>query len=283
MEIKNIFLIIFSLLLLVVLSWSIPNPHLNRNEVKIKKIISLSPSITKQIIDLEAEDRLIGVTSFHPPIKKKISIVGTIVQPNIEKIISLSPDLVLFSKEDQAVQFPEMLSAIGIKTVSFSKNENFMNITNNYLELGNLIGQKDLALKKIKSYQSGLESTQLHIKDRKKILFFLSHHPLISVSQKSFINGIISDAGGINVLPALKNPYPLINLEMIVNLNPEIIISLIPESKFFFNNILKDYSEIIAIKKQNIYTLPEKFICYYTPKDYLAAKNQIEGIIKKAE
>ena len=56
---------------------------------QIKRIVSLSPAITRQIIDLESEHLLAGVTSYHPPLTREVDIVGTLVQPNIEKIVLL--------------------------------------------------------------------------------------------------------------------------------------------------------------------------------------------------
>ena len=69
-------------------------------ENKLNSIVSLSPSITREIIDLDSENILKGVTSYHPPLKNKIEIVGNLLKPNIEKISLINPELILFSKED---------------------------------------------------------------------------------------------------------------------------------------------------------------------------------------
>ena len=255
-------------------------PEIKKSSSSRDKIISLSPSITKQIIDLEAEQKLIGVTSYHPPLQNKITVIGNIIRPNIEKIISLKPDLVLFSAEDQAVQFSEILTNLGINTYSFSKNQNFKDICTNYLQLAKLLGQTAIAQQKIEAYQKELKL--INSPHRKKIAFFLSNQPLITISQNSFINNIIDDAGGDNILKFLDSPYPIISLENLVLLNPDIIISVIPESKKQFTNLLKDFTNMKAIHNKNIYTIPNDTICYYTPQDYLLAHKQIQNIIKKS-
>ena len=88
---------------------------------QFSRIISLSPSITRQIVDLQSESVLAGVTSYHPPLGRKIQIIGTLLHPNLEKIIIIKPDLVLLSEEDSAVQNSDRLKRIGVGTYIFKK------------------------------------------------------------------------------------------------------------------------------------------------------------------
>ncbi len=247
----------------------------------VKRIVSLSPSIVRQIIDLDSEDLLVGVTMYHPPLTRRIEIVGTLVQPNIEKIVILKPDLVLFSREDNKVQFTEMLDATDIRTHIFGINDSFNAICANYLELAELIGKKELAEKKLARYKEILRSIA---SPRREMLIsiFVSNEPLIGAGGNSFIGRMIGHAGGRNALGLLDQPYPVLSVEHLVNLNPDIIISVLHHDGSYqtpFSEILKNFPYLTAIKRNGIHTIPLDSVCYYTPGDYVTACGQISKII----
>lgn len=249
----------------------------------IKRIVSLSPAITRQLIDLDAEDLLIGVTSYHPPLSRKIEIVGTLIQPNIEKIVILKPHIVLISGEDVGVQFLEMLNATNIRTHTFGMNYNYDVICDNYLQLARLINKSGLAKNKIKKYRKSLRSA-ISESDKMSIALFVSSKPIMGVSNVSYIGKIIGDAGGVNCLRLLKRPYPTLSLEHLIILDPDIIISVLyhdGKTGDSFKKMLNNFSDLTTVKRQSFYTIPEEFICYYTPGDYVKAVNQVCEIITK--
>ncbi|MCU0821489.1 MAG: helical backbone metal receptor [Spirochaetes bacterium] len=249
----------------------------------VKRIVSLSPSITRQIIDLDSEAMLVGVTLYHPPLTRKIEIVGTLVQPNIEKIVILKPDIVFFSEEDNKVQFTEMLNATNIRTRIFRSNDSFDTICGNYLELAGILGKTGLAEVKLKHYRDSLNSAKMPEK-KMSISIFVSNEPLIGAGGLSFIGKMIEHAGGINILKSLDQPYPVLSLEHIVKLNPDIIISVLYHDGSYqtpFNEILNDFPELTAIRNKSTYSLPLDSVCYYTPGDYVTACGQISGIINR--
>ena len=124
--------------------------------ISVKRIISLSPSITGQIIDLGAEDNIVGVTPYHPPLKRDVPLVGTYISPSIEKIISLKPDIILLSEEDGEIQRDSFFEKFGLKYYRFGRNSDFQSICGNYYLLGEMIGRRDSASAKIKYYISTL-------------------------------------------------------------------------------------------------------------------------------
>jgi iron complex transport system substrate-binding protein len=247
---------------------------------EIKRVVSLSPAITREIIDLDSEDLLVGVTSYHPPLKKKIEIVGSLIQPSIEAIISLKPDIILFSKEDNPIQSIERFDATGIATHIFGRNGNFEEICTNYLSLAEILGKKRLATTKIEHYRKSLK----RVEGREyTIAVFISHNPLITASGNSYVGQVIEDAGGINCFDGLDVPYPIISTEFITVKNPDIIISIIEGTENFFKNKLKNFQFIGAIKDNNIYSISPDRIAFYTPRDYVASVKEVSEIIRRAD
>lgn len=246
---------------------------------EIKRVVSLSPAITREMIDLDSENLLVGVTSYHPPLKKEIEIVGSLIQPSIEAIISLKPDIILFSMEDNPIQSIERFDATGIATHVFGRNRNFEEICTNYLSLAEILGRKRLAITRLERYRRSLK----RVKGRKYTMaVFISHNPLITASGNSYVGRVIEDAGGINCFDELEVPYPIISTEFITVKNPDIIVSIIEGTEDFFKNRLKNFQYIGAIRNNNIYSISPDRIAFYTPRDYVASVKEISEIIRRA-
>ncbi len=248
---------------------------LKNNNVYVKKskvsdsIISLSPSLTRQVIDLGVENRLIGVTSYHPPLNKKVEIIGSIVRPDFEKIFMLQPELVLVSEEDSVTQNTERLSGSSINVIKFSRNSDFKSLRNNYLKLGGIIGREELAQKKIDYYSGMLKKLRKQKKADIKTIFLVSTDPLISVSGKSYISSIMSDAGAENVFRDLKIPYPKISFEALIYSNAEVIVIMTEKvslnEKRVSNKILKFRKDL----HKKIRFIKPDHVGFYTPYDYV--------------
>lgn len=248
----------------------------------LERIISLSPSITRQIIDLDSEDRLVGVTSYHPPLKRKVDIVGTLIQPNIEKIVILRPDIILFSEEDNPTQNIERLGLTGFRTFLFSRNSSIEDLFNNYLKLAEILNKEEIARVKIKYYRAKLESYRV-LSKRYRTAFVISHDPLIIASNTSFIGRIIEDAGGKNIFRDLKIPYPKISAEFLIRLDPDIIVSMMSGAEVYFRTVFRDFENSKIKRYNNIYYIKPDKISFYNPKDYVDSVKIVSDIFRKAD
>ena len=246
----------------------------------VRKIVSLSPSITREIIDLGAEEMLAGVTSYHPPMKKKVPVVGTILHPNVEAILSLGPDLVLYSDEDSAVQHAERLAAAGLCSVPLGRNRSFDEICENYKRIAELIGERDAGRKKISRYRAILKAARVQEK-RCTVAVFIAHAPLVAAAEGSFVGEIIADSGGINVVENMGIGYPILSAEYLVAVNPDVILSIMPGAAGFFASLSGSGAGLKAVRNGNVYSIDERHLAYYTPGDYIAAVREIAALLKK--
>ena len=84
--------------------------------VKVTRVVSLAPSLTENIFAVGAGDRLVGVTTFcnYPELAKAIAKVGDTMNPNIETIVALKPDIVFVSTASQIEAFMKTLEQNGI-------------------------------------------------------------------------------------------------------------------------------------------------------------------------
>ena len=101
------------------------------------KVITLGPYATENLALLGLEENIIGLTLHDKKERKKgKEIIGTLWEPNIEKIISLKPDVVIASKEGNKPEVVKKLEKFGIKVYVLGELHNFNDICENFLYLG---------------------------------------------------------------------------------------------------------------------------------------------------
>jgi len=208
--------------------------------------------------------------------------VGNLTNPNVEKIILLKPDAVLYSVEDAAVQRTEKLAAMGIKLFSFRRNDDYKTICDNYRSLARIIGKEELAEEKLAAYNRRLGNIKIKAAGNRikpSAAFFVSQEPLITVSRLSFISGIIEDAGGINVYHYLEKAYPLVSAESLIILKPDIILSMMPDAEKFFSRLLSGYNMGKKNLSGKVYPINPDNVALYTPGNYVASVEEISGKI----
>jgi len=115
-----------------------------------QRIISLGPTITEEIYLLGIEDRLLANTIYcqKPPEAQKKIKIGMVKDVSLEKVVSLKPDLVLTtSLTNQKTK--EKLKTLGIRVVDFPVAKSFDDLCEQFLELGEIVGEKKKAEKAI--------------------------------------------------------------------------------------------------------------------------------------
>ncbi len=210
----------------------------------IERVISLSPQISESIYLLGAEDSLIANTVFckRPEEAEKKIKIGTPLRPDIEKIVSLMPQMVFGSQEGNPIWFMERLKRLGINTYYFKRPKDFKELSQNFLMLAGFLQKEDRAKKIIHKTQTILD--RLDARPCFKVLWQVGSEPFIVATSKSFINDIIRLAGGINIIET-ELPYSRVNIEEVIKKSPQIIVLMdmgynIDAEKKRWQGLLKD-------------------------------------------
>ncbi|MBN1497224.1 MAG: ABC transporter substrate-binding protein [Spirochaetes bacterium] len=252
---------------------------------RINRVVSLSPSISRQIVDLGAKRLLVGVTSYDDIRGGGIDVVGTLVQPNFERIIMLKPDVVFHSAEDGLVQNIDRISGAGVASYRFGRNRNFDDICDNYLELASLLGLGREGRRKIAGYRDRLGRVRqtAGAAERPIVVFLVACRPLIVASAHSFIGRIIHDAGGRPAYDDGGRAHPPVSIESVIETDPDVIIAMTggDDTREFFSMLSRDFRRLKAVAGGRLYDIPPDTIPYYTPADYLASVERISGILEE--
>ncbi|OPL07539.1 MAG: hypothetical protein AVO33_05305 [delta proteobacterium ML8_F1] len=223
-----------------------------------ERVISMAPSITETIFALEAESQLVGRTEYcdYPEEVAKIPTAGSLMTPNMERIIELEPDLVIAS-----THFPmeavETLEELGVQVVVFVPQESFEGTYRIIEEVGRILGKDEKAQTINQSIEEKVREVAERVADLpgKRVYFVVGfgEHGDYTAGGDTFINEMIEMAGGVNIAGDVSGwGY---SLEKIIEKDPEVIII----SKFFG---LKDafemtpnYMDLNAVKKGELHGL----------------------------
>jgi len=216
-----------------------------------KRIVSLSPSITEIIYGLGAFDKVVGVTLYSdfPPEAKELPKVGGWIDPNLEAILALKPDLVIMI-EDQNRIFGDKIKKSGLKTLSVASNNSVEEILGSILQIGKALGREEEARNLSENVQYSLE--EIKAKNRnvpsKRVLFVVGRNPgtledIYVVGKTGFINEMIKIAGGENVVDSERLAIK-ISREAILSLKPEVIIEINHEKIDKKDEVIKDWNAL---------------------------------------
>jgi iron complex transport system substrate-binding protein len=197
-----------------------------------RRIVSLIPAVTEMLFALGAGDRVAAVSSFDkfPPEVEKIPKVGALLDPNLEKILSLKPDLVVVyhSQED----FRRQLDRAGVPTYSYA-HAGLADVTATIRAIADRIGSGERGRALAGSIESRLADIRTRVAGRPRprtlIVFGRENYTLRGIYASGgtgFIHDMVTLAGGDNVFADLEREAVQATTELILSRRPEVILEL---------------------------------------------------------
>jgi iron complex transport system substrate-binding protein len=241
--VRNCLFVLLSLVLLVSLSCSSPKTGETRSPIEItdqlgrvvkldkipQRIISLAPSNTEILFALGLVERVVAVTDYdnYPPEAKQKPTIGGFSTPNIEKVVALSPDLVLATSIHQKQVIPN-LEQRGI-TVFALAPKTLDEVLEAITLVGKITGEEKAASKLVAEMRTKIravtdKTSNLPEAQKPRVFYITWHDPLMTAGAGTLQDELIQKAGGTNVAQNLAG-YAGISLEAIVEANPEVMIA----------------------------------------------------------
>lgn len=250
------------------------NNYNKKNNIKGGlKIVSLAPSITKELVDLGLKNNIVGATSYCDiSATNEDLIVGNAVTVNVEKIFLLEPDIVFASgltKENTI----NTLKKNGIKVYKLRKMNSFDDICNHFEELGKLVNKKNEAKTIIKNSRIKIDSLIASVSKHTNslnVFFQIGAKPIFTVIPNTFMNDYITLSGCKNIAGDLKRGT--INRETVLKRNPDVIfiisMGVVGDNE---KSIWKNYSELNAAKNNKIFIVDANIAATPTVLTFLEA------------
>jgi iron complex transport system substrate-binding protein len=174
-----------------------------------------------------AGDRLVGNTTFcnYPEEAKTVAKVGDTLQPSIERILTLRPQLVLVSTASQLEAFTKQLNEHQI-AVYVTDPRDLEGVFRSILAVGDLLNESEAASELVKLLRARAEKVEQAVAGlpRVSVFFQLSGQPLYTAGRSSFVTNLIERAGGRSVTSDVQEAWPRLSDEAALASRPEAVI-----------------------------------------------------------
>ena len=187
-----------------------------------QRVVSLLPSLAETVCALGQCARLVGVDRYsdYPVSLKTLPQVGGGLDPNIEAIVALRPDLVLMAASSRA---GDRLRSLGLKVVSLEPKTH-ADVQRVMLKLGEVLGVPDAA-KVWRAIDAAVSAAAQSVpaSARATRVYFEVNQGPYAAGESSFIGETLTRLGVKNIVPAKLGPFPKLNPEFVVRANPDLI------------------------------------------------------------
>ena len=192
-----------------------------------QRIVSLSPSNTETLFALGLGDRVVGVTDWcdYPSEALEKEKVGSYDTPDIEKIVALTPDLVLVAY-GTTMDVINNLVGLGL-TVFGIKSTDLDDVLNDIKTVGEITDKEVEAYTLTSEMAVGIQAVTNQteeLEERPRVFYIVWHDPLWTAGSETFIHELIEKGGGVNICQNITG-YTTISIEEVVARNPEVIIT----------------------------------------------------------
>lgn len=247
-----------------------------------KRIISLSPNITQIVYALGAWDSVVGVTIYadFPTEVEETPKVGGWVNPNMEAILTLKPDLVLLMK-DQNTIFGQKLDNLGLNKYVIDSNDSVEDILESITALGVVLDKETRAESLTSEIRNELKRITLRTKEaeKKKVLIVVGRNPgtledIYVIGRNNYMNELLNMAGGENVIENDRLSVKLTK-EAVLTLNPDVIIEINHDKSRREAQILETWGNLNlanAVRNNEVYILPSTVLLHPSQRILEGAK-----------
>ncbi len=191
-----------------------------------RRVVSLAPSLTEIVFLLGRGGSLVGVTRFcnYPPAATSLPKIGGVIDPDVERIVALSPDLVLCTTDGNPRDKVRALEEMGIPCFAVSPQD--LGAVFTAIErLGVLLGAADRGRAEAGALRRRAQLASPSSRDVEKpaALFVVSTSPIIAAGEGTFMDELVRLAGGRNAAARFSGRYPRLSVEELVAARPDVI------------------------------------------------------------
>jgi iron complex transport system substrate-binding protein len=236
--------------------------------VRSTRIISLVPAATEMLYAFGAGPRVIAVSSYdtYPAAVKQLPNVGALLDPNVERILALKPDLVVvYGSQDDLKQ---QLTRAHVRFFDY-RHAGLADIVSTIRALGAQTGDAPAAESLATTIERGLDDIRARVKGRTRprtLLVFgrerLALRGVYASGGVGFLHDMLETAGGANVLADVKLQAVQASTEQILAARPEIIVEVRARNSAFPSgeraaelNVWKALASIPAVRSGRVHFL----------------------------
>lgn len=234
------------------------------------RIAALSPGATELIYAAGAGDKVVARVSFsdYPPEATQVTSVGSHTRLDLERVLSLKPDLVLAWGTGNPSEQIATLERVGL-TVYFVEPHNFDDIANNIKDMAKLSGTESEGYQTADDFLAGIQLLADRYQNASPVTTFYQvwDEPLMSMNSDHYISKVVTLCGGVNVFADSPRLIPRLNQEAVLIKNPEAILAGgMGERNAKWLEKWRAFPELLATQQDNLFFIPPSLIQRPTPR-----------------
>lgn len=241
-----------------------------------RRIISLAPHVTELLFAAGAGDRVVGTVRYsdYPEAARDIPRIGDAAQLDMERIVSLKPDLVVAWHSSLSGDAQARLTSLGL-TLYISEPHALSDIAADITDLGRIAGSEAKARAAAATFTDGLHRLRLQYRAAPPVTVFYQvwDRPVMTVNGDHFISHLLSLCGGRNVFADLRPLSAAVSPEAVVAADPQAMVAGVGDSghrDVFFR--WRSWATVDAVRMDNLFTVPADLINRPTPRLLQAAR-----------
>ena len=231
---------------------------------------------------LGLQDEIAAVTIYCPTEAWGKEKIGNILEPDIEKIVSLKPDVVIGSREGNRQATIEKLRSLGIKVYVTGSVDSLNDIYSDFIKLGEFLGAGEKARAIVDESRKRMSLLRNKLKNAKPVAIFyeVGAQPLFTTGNRSFANDIIEAAGAKNIFSDLSSRFPQVSREEVIRRNPDVIFLVaMGDVNFKEKAEWQNFTAINAVKNGRIYFTGDNSFTDPTPRSAADASEKLAKIL----
>ncbi len=216
-----------------------------------QRVVSILPSLTETVCALQQCHRLVGVDRFSnwPAAVEALPRVGGGIDPNIEAIVALRPDVVLVATSSRG---SERLESLGVRVVALEP-QTHADVQRVMHTVAQVLGLPPEQARRLwQQVESGVEQAARSLPatvGRTRVYFEVNRAPY-AAGAASFIGETLTRLGAQNIVPAELGPFPKLNPEFVVRANPDVI--MVGDRHFAGLTERPGWSRIAAVRRRQL-------------------------------
>jgi iron complex transport system substrate-binding protein len=194
----------------------------------IGRIVSLAPNLTEMVYALGVEERLVGITNQcdYPPEVKAKPRVGDVIQPSLETIVELRPDVVLGTTEGNRRETVEALEKLGIPLYGISTST-VPAVFSSLRHLAELVGVPARGEELAAELEARLAALEAELRSRHvkpRVLLVIWIDPLVTTGGGTFLDDLLTRGGAVSLTGGLSQKWPRLSLEEVTRADPDFLL-----------------------------------------------------------
>ena len=222
-----------------------------------ERVISLAPSMSEIMLELGAEQRLVGLLDGgeRPLALRHLPSVGRYGQVELETLLALHPDLLLLWPDSVPAAQREQLKSFGIP-LYIGEPRDLEQLAEQFAEIGERVGHAERGRQLRRQFHDGLASLRQRYRRESPLPVFYQvwHEPLYTIGGRQIIGAALEVCGARNVFADLQLPAPQVNVEAVLVRAPDVILAGSQAELQHW----RAWPQLPAVQRQQLWTVPDK-------------------------